>query len=73
MLFRRLGLLLLHERFKGGSRWAPYTDNLPHAFRGIPLASFNAREMRALQDKSLAADIDERQVVYLRDAVKLKE
>lgn len=59
-LLPRLGLVLLHERFNTGSTWEPYLQNLPNAFRGVPLSSFNAVEMRALQDTHLEAKIDER-------------
>lgn len=52
--------MLLHERFKEGSKWGPYVGNLPRAFKGVPLSSFAAEEMRALQDRELAAEIDER-------------
>lgn len=60
VLVRRLGLVLLHERFKTGSKWEAYIQNLPEKFRGIPLSSFSAVDIRALQDRDLAMAIDER-------------
>lgn len=60
MGFGRLGLVLLHERFKTGSAWETYIQNLPSTFTGAPLSSFGAVEMRALQDRDLAAQIDKR-------------
>ncbi|CAN0525853.1 unnamed protein product, partial [Ectocarpus sp. 12 AP-2014] len=60
----RLGLILLHERYKTGSssKWEPYISNLPKRFKGVPLASFGAVEMRGMQDIALAGKIDQRQV-----------
>ncbi|CAN0508040.1 unnamed protein product [Ectocarpus sp. 8 AP-2014] len=59
----RLGLVLLHERYKTGSssKWEPYISNLPKRFKGVPLASFGAVEMRGMQDIALAGKIDQRQ------------
>ena len=61
----RLGLVLLHERFKGGSssKWEPYVSNLPKRFKGVPVASFGAVEMRGMQDIVLAGKIDQRQAI----------
>lgn len=56
----RLGLLLLHERYKTGSKWQPYIENLPTRVKGVPLSSFGVSDMRALQDRKLTAQIDER-------------
>lgn len=52
--------MLLHERFKTDSAWENYIQNLPSTFRGVPLSSFSAVEMRALQDRNLAAQIDKK-------------
>lgn len=56
----RLGLLLLHERYKTGSKWQPYVENLPARVKGVPLSSFGIADMRALQDDKLTEKIDER-------------
>ncbi len=57
--------MLLHERFNGGSssKWAPYVSNLPKRFKGVPVASFGAVEMRGMQDIVLAGKIDQRQAL----------
>lgn len=56
----RLGLLLLHERYKTDSKWQPYVENLPTRVKGVPLSSFGIADMRALQDDKLTEKIDER-------------
>ncbi|CAM9263707.1 unnamed protein product [Ectocarpus sp. 4 AP-2014] len=64
----RLGLFLLHERYKAGSssKWEPYISNLPKRFKGVPLASFGAVEMRGMQDIALAGKIDQRRVFWCK-------
>lgn len=59
----RLGLVLLHERYKAApSKWEPYISNLPKRFKGVPVAAFGAVEMRGMQDIVLAGKIDIRRV-----------